>query len=689
MTETAATATHNNHHIPVAIKDFRGFIANVLRTHDWQDIQTPRDYKRVTATQEDEKRGQHSNWSLKFKLTITYRKAEDGNTILNYELVQKKSNQQKSCEDKLFELMKSVHELALDAAETAAEAEEPNAYGSAKFADEAELRKRGYISNTVDPKRLLLAPWGENEFITVPTEFTNMHGMVCGPTGAGKSSGFFVPNLSYRTATSMIVTEATAGGETPDLFLKTSGWRQFKGSKVYFFNPSYARGTRINPLDKLKYVSDGEFAQVADELANLVIINTTPPNSSRTDPIWDKSEKHLLWIMIMHVARSKQAELANFGTIRELLRQPDKQIRQILQSSNSSVAREEYDSFLHHSSENFRHGVFSGLLQRMNPWLNSVVQTMTSTTDLDLSQLQNQNFTFYLSVPSRERHVKPIAALIFNFILDLALSKNFKYPPALMLDEFTNFGAIPGIDEALAIIRKRNLPVVLGFQTERQLVTTYGENVAKQITSQLATRIFFRPRDAKDAQDLSKMLDSQTIIEKKTDDRGYTSVRELGKPLMSVRDIHTLPPSEVLIMTESTNPLRVARFDYRQFPPPTGFDMPDLAEHKLIQVEKLNDATLDMQTKKAREKAQQENDFSSFESSLSQSFASAKKRHVLTSPKNNFSDPDPVQDYEKPAPAPPRNEEAVQTKQVKKEEPKTKKKPAIQIDPDDDWDVPG
>jgi type IV secretory pathway TraG/TraD family ATPase VirD4 len=672
---TTPTVTHNDHHIPIPINDFRGFIANVLRSLDWREIQTPRDYKRVTAIQQDEMRG-HSTWALKFKLKITYKKASDGNTILNYELTEEKSKLKKNCQDKLMELMKTVHELAQDAVATAAEQERPTTYGSAKFADEEELRAKGYIQPSSEPNRLLLAPWGK-EFVTVPVMFTNMHGMVCGPTGAGKSSGFFIPNLVYRTQCSMVVTEATAGDETPDLYAKTAGWRQFKGSKIYFFNPDHARGTRINPLDKLKYVTNAEFPQVADELANLVIVNTSPPGAVRSDPIWDKSEKHLLWIMIMHVARSSDPKLAHFGAIREILRKSDKQIKQILQDSNSSIAREEFDSFLHHSSENFRHGVFSGLLQRLNPWLNAVVQTMTATTDLNLDELENQNFSFYLSVPSRQKHVKPIAALIFNFILDLALKKKFKFPPAMMLDEFTNFGAIPGIDEALSIIRKRDLPVILGFQTQSQLTNVYGPIIADQITSQLATRIFFRPRKPRDAEDLSDALDDQTIIDKRTDDRGNTTIREIGKPLMSVRDIANLPPNEVIIMTESTNPLKIERYDYNTCPPPIGFDPPELVEHELMQVETLNDATLEMKAKTAKEKAQKDLDFTSRKSEMEATIVTAEEKHDLD-PLPQVGQPQPeVQpgpQKEEPAPAPTE---------------KKKKKVRTKVDSYDDWDVPG
>lgn len=669
--KNAAVATHNNHIVPIPIAEVRGILGNILNMQSWRDIYTPLAIMEVTATKQDILRG-HSKQECNYKLVISYDKHDENSSVLNYKLTDERGVNKLKCQEKLEELIEAVNRLALNAAKTKTIQPTPVTHGAARFADDAELRTKGYIVTDPPANRLLLAPWKDGEFLVVPEQFTNMHGMICGPTGAGKSSGFFIPNLVYRTGTSAIVTEATVGDEMPDLYQKTAGWRQFKGSKIYFFNPDYAKGTRINPLDKMKIVSQDEFAQAADELANLVIANTTPPGTVRADPIWDKSEKHLLWIMIMHVASSANPAEANFGTIREIVRQNDKQIKKILKTSNSEIAREEFDSFIAHSSENFRHGVFAGLLQKLNPWLSSIIQTMTSATDLDFRELEKENFTFYLSVPSRKHYVKPIAALIFNFIFDMTLKPHFKYPPALFLDEFTNFGAIPGIDKALSIIRKSNIPVMLGYQTHTQLVTTYTQDMANEITSQLATRVFFRPRKARDAQDLSDALDDTTIVEKRTDDRGNTMVRELGRPLMSVRDIFNLPADEVIVMTESTNPIKTKRFDYNNCPAPLGYDLPDLPEHKLVKVERLSEAAVGMEEKKAKRTAEKDEDFENVKVQVEEVIAAAQETHRLT----------PVEDIAKPV---------TQVLEEKKEEPapepKKKKKRRIP-DADDDWKIP-
>src|SRR5690606_38960222 len=126
------------------------------------------------------------------------------------------------------------------------------------------------------------------------------------------------------------------------------------------------------------------------------------------------------------------------------------------------------------TSENFRFGVISGLLTKLNPWLSDSVVTLTSATDLNLDLLKRQKFTFYLAVPSTRQSMKTIGSLVLNFLLDFLLSSDLERPLAMMLDEFTNFGYIPGFDDRLSLVRKRKIGMVLGFQNFMQLEKVYG-----------------------------------------------------------------------------------------------------------------------------------------------------------------------------------------------------------------------
>jgi type IV secretion system protein VirD4 len=541
-------------------------------------------YRQITASDIETYPGRQ-RWELKYDILISWKTAsKQGREGIEIDVSiadRRNTWAQSFCKKRLDSLVSGFLEDSKIAKEPP---ERSTLYGSARFATEEDLRKAGYIDNAVDPQRLLLAPWGDpdgDDVISVPQAQTSWHALICGPTGAGKSSGFFIPNLIGRYGTSAIVTEATAGIEPAELYVKTAGWRAYHGNQIYVFNPTDMASTRINPIDAVVRAAPHERVAAADSLANLLIINTTPPEAQRADPIWDKTERQLLAIFIMHAVES-DPELSHFGAIRRLLTTSEKKLEQMLFKSPSTYAAQEFTAFCEHSSENFRHGAFAGLLTRLNSWTSESIIRLTQTTDLDVEELKHELFTFYLSVPSRKGHLKPIASLVFNYLIDLALESYFDYPLSLILDEFTNFGYIPGIDEALSIIRRRELSCVLGIQDYKQLESVYKRDKASIIVSQLGTRIFFRPRQFHTAKEVSDGLGHQTITDEQLSDVGHIQVRQIGRPLLTPSELMELKNDQVLIMTPSTPPILCQRFTYETFPVPPGLPPPERREHPVL-----------------------------------------------------------------------------------------------------------
>ena len=569
-------AMQNNISLPVDPDVFPMLAEAALTRLGCRDFRYNKSFRQITAKDEERFPGRH-NWLIDYDILIRWAKADSS---LNFDISvsdDRNSWSAEFCKKRLNQIATAICE------DSKRELEEPkpsSLYGSARFATESDLRGAGYITDSPESTQLLIAPWQDCECLSIPRNQTSWHALVCGPTGGGKSSGLFIPNLLVRVNSSAIVTEATAGEESPELFTKTAGWRQRHGHRIYHFDPSDVSSTRLNPIDTVSKAPEHRRAALADMLANLIIVNTTPEGQTRSDPIWDRNEKHLLFVLIMHMVAKDPAN-AHFGAIRRLLAQPEKDLAIELESSPSPLATREYQAFVGHSSDNYRHGVFSGLISRLNPWVSERIVRITCTTDLNIEELQNELFTFYFSVPSRRADLKPIAALMLNFLIDIALSANFTNPLTLVLDEFTNFGYIPGIDQALSIIRRREMSAILGVQDFRQLKVVYGRDRAEIIASQPGTRIFFQPRDFKTAKEISDGLGHQTVLETKFTDRGNVLERELGRPLMTASELMELG-DQILVLTPSSPPVVCKRFTYKTMPAPEGMPPPTLPEHPML-----------------------------------------------------------------------------------------------------------
>jgi type IV secretion system protein VirD4 len=566
----------NSNAIAVDSETFPMLAEAALTRLGCRDFRYNKSFRQITAKDEERFPGRY-NWLINYNILIRWARS-DSDLVFDVSVADDRNSWSESfCQKRAAQIVQAICQ---DSKQEMEPAKPSSLYGSARLAREADLKHASYLTEAPDSTQLLVAPWSDHECLAIPRHQTSWHAFVCGPTGGGKSSGLFIPNLLVRIGSSAIVTEATAGEEAPELYMKTAGWRAHHGHRIYHFDPSDISSTRLNPMDAVLKAPDHKRAALADMLANLIIVNTTPEGSTRADPIWDRNERHLLFVLIMHMVAKDPAN-AHFGAIRRLLAQSEKDIAIELHNSPSPLACREYQAFVGHSSDNYRHGVFSGLISRLNPWVTERIVRITCATDLDIEQLQNELFTFYFSVPSRRSDLKPIAALMLNFLIDIALSANFKNPLTLVLDEFTNFGYIPGIDQALSIIRRREMSAILGVQDFRQLKVVYGRDRAEIIASQPGTRIFFQPRDFKTAKEISDGLGQQTVLDTKFTDRGSVIERELGRPLMTASELMELG-DQILVLTPSCPPVVCKRFTYKTMPAPENMPPPAQPEHPLL-----------------------------------------------------------------------------------------------------------
>jgi type IV secretory pathway TraG/TraD family ATPase VirD4 len=422
-----------------------------------------------------------------------------------------------------------------------------NRHGNMRWASFDELQRAGYLSTQVQSDRFLLGRYKHGEefyYVSVPPRQTERHGLICGPTGCGKTQTIFIPNLMERTDASAIVTEATPAGMLPDLLKLTAAYRQSKGHRIFYFNPADLRSHRINPIDVVKTVSD------AQDLADIIIRNTTT-NKHMGDQVWEISERQLLIALIMKVATEK----GSLVDVRRALLMGRKELTKAMELAPEGKAKQEALGMFKSTSEGFLNGVVVGLLVRLGPWLNPSVIALTSETNVDLSVLENELFTFYLCVPSGARQVKPVASVILNFLIDRVLDQlstrgELKRPLMMLLDELTNFGMIPDLRDQMTIMRHAHVPFVLGMQDAEQLRAMYGHSDAKIMLAQPATRVFFKPNEIDTAREISAQLGQGTRVD-------VSKMSLYPRKLMLPEEVLTLDPQRAVCFLPEGPPVRL------------------------------------------------------------------------------------------------------------------------------------
>lgn len=560
---------------------FAELAVHALNRLNYQVVSSTKTFGRIIAKQDKSEQIGRDWWNYKWMLELDWGPVSDGILVEVTIREETGSGTNHDCEKRCDELVRAIQEAAQRAAQVAQWIEKPTTHGAAKWATLDDLQTEGYLTDKVFPDRTLLAKLENDTYLSVPDRETYKHALVCGRTGVGKSSGFFIPNLIERVGANMLVTEAVPEESEPaELYKLTAGWRQLAGHKIFSFNPADMTSTRINPIDTVRNASSRKTTSEAKKIAELII--GAHGDGQRADKTWDLSEKQLLYPLVLHAAASPP-EQGHFGFIRSLLMQGVDNIGKLLESSPSALAVEEYWGWFNNTSENFRRGVVSGLVAKLTPWQTEEIMELTSTTDIDMETLENELFTIYISVPVRDPDSKIVTALVFNYLLDLLLKcrKKMKRPLALFLDEFTNFGYIPGIEDVLSIVRKMKVSLVLGFQNYAQLDSIYGQKKAGIIIDQPGTQMYFRQKNFRESKELSDALGRTTVEERTVTDMGKVHEHIYGRNLMTPDELITLPMDEVIIFTPNTGPLKIKKFAPGIYHQATSYPPPERTEHEI------------------------------------------------------------------------------------------------------------
>ncbi len=515
-----------------------------------------------------------------YQVVLAFKKASDG-CLVNVEVNERTGGGTSAdCAKRAEEIIVKLQDDAGRAKVLAPDQEKSTVHGSARWGNEEDLRRAGYLTTKPPATQLIIGKTAGGEFISVPERVSYAHALVVGRTGVGKTTGFFIPNIVERLGVNMIITEATPDYGPGELYTLTSGWRKNAGHEVLSFNPSVMSSTRINPIDRIRNAPQEYKAREAERLADLVITNGER-QGSRTDPAFDRSEKHLLMSLILHTAAT-DPKYGHIGALRWMLLEGVKEVQNVMRNSPSHVARLEFDGWLRDTSEGFRFSVTAGLKTKLNPWLTDQMIALTETTDIDLNALDDKLFTFYIAVPNRSRDSQLIGSLMVNFLIDHILDRGarMKNRTAILLDEFTNFGKISNIADFLAIVRKARIGLTLAFQNYYQLERVYDRNEAKIIFDQPATQIFFQQKKFPEAKELSEALGRVTVEETTVSDSGRIMESVMGRALATPDELMRLE-RHCIAFTNDTPALKLPVVAPDAYSLALAYAPPEAPEHEI------------------------------------------------------------------------------------------------------------
>ena len=313
-------------------------------------------------------------------------------------------------------------------------------YGSARWADGADVRSAGLLGD----KGSILGLWNGQYLRHDGPE----HVIAVAPTRSGKGVGLVVPTLLTWRHSAVI---HDIKGENWTL---TAGWRS-RFSHCLLFDPTNPLSARFNPLLEVR---KGEM-EVRD-VQNIADILVDPDGAREQRDHWEKTAHALLVGTILHVLYAeKEKTLARVATF---LADPARSIRRtlsIMLTTNhlgtdttpvvhpvvASVARE-----LLNKTDNERSGVVSTAMSLLGLYRDPIIAATTSASDWSINDLMQAErpVSLYLVVPPSDiSRTRPLVRLILNQI-GRRLTETLPRDTAserrllLMLDEFPALGRL-------------------------------------------------------------------------------------------------------------------------------------------------------------------------------------------------------------------------------------------------------
>lgn len=484
-------------------------------------------------------------------------------------------------------------------------------HGTARFAPKEEIRKT-YKHVPYEPEKWRIqAKNGETPTMpngeplpqgivvgckgkvttTALVDDQDVHALMIGAAGVGKTAYFLYPNIEYACASGMSFISTDTKGDIyrsyGDIARKYYGYNI---SVLDLRNPTKSHGNNllhlVNKYIDLYEVSVKEkkpnisYKAKAEKYAKIIsktiIMSGMDAASFGQNAYFYDAAEGLLTSAILLVAefgpKEKRHIVSVFKIIQDLLA-PSKvkgqtQFKQLLDKLPPEHKARWFAGAALNSGEQSMMSVMSTAMSRLNAFLDTELeQILCFDTEIDAEKFCSEKSAIFIVMPEEDDTKYFMVSLIlqqfYREILTVADENNGKLKNRVMmyLDEFGTLPKIQSAELMFSAGRSRRISIVPIIQSFAQLNKNYGTEGAEIITDNTQLTIFggFAP-NSKSAEVLSKAMGSRTVMSGSVS-RGKNdpsqSLQMIERPLMTPDELKSMPKGQFIVMKTGHNPMKI------------------------------------------------------------------------------------------------------------------------------------
>jgi type IV secretion system protein VirD4 len=382
---------------------------------------------------------------------------------------------------------------------------QPDIHGSARFADEKEVRASGLLSDPPKPG-IVVGGWTNRRGgLRYLTDGSEGHAICIGPTRSGKTQGTLVPSLLSWPHSALVY------DPKGEIWQQTSGWRYAEaGNVVMRFAPAEVDNTIAwNPFDRVRANTPYAYRDVAN-----IIQQVADPQGKGFADHWEPSAANLMTgVALFLVHRPAGCTLTRILSLidssndsetmlQQMAAHPMRQVAEVGRGMLATAARE-------------RASIISTARRLLAIYRDPIIARNTSHSDFRIEDLMNADRPVSLYIETRgedELRVRPLVRLLLTLALGQLISSDtaHKHPLLASVDEVASLKKMEPLQMFLSKSAFVGIRLLLLTQSYQDILDQYGEH--ESITAGCQVLTAYAPNDNRTAEWLSERTGQSTVV---------------------------------------------------------------------------------------------------------------------------------------------------------------------------------
>ena len=414
----------------------------------------------------------------------------------------------------------------------------------------------------------------------------DVHCMMIGAAGVGKTAFWLYPNIEYACATGMsFMTTDTKGDIMRNYGSIAEKYYGYRISVIDLRNPMRSHGNNLLHLvnkymDLYAETNEVQYKAKAEKYAKIIsktiiLSGMEGGNFGQNAYFYDAAEGLLTASILLVSEFCKPAErhiVSVFKIIQELLA-PGKgrnrnQFQQLMEKLPADHKAKWFAGAALNTAEQSMASVMSTALSRLNAFLDSELETiLCNDTEIDAERFCKEKSAIFIIMHEEDSSkyfmVSLLIQQLYREILAVADENGGKLKNRVVFycDEFGTLPKIESAEMMFSASRSRRVSIVPIIQSFAQLEKNYGKEGAEIIIDNTQLTVFggFAP-NSESAQTLSKALGSKTVLsgsvsQSKSDPS--RSLQMIERPLMTPDELKALPKGTFVVTKTGFYPMKV------------------------------------------------------------------------------------------------------------------------------------